>query len=93
MLLLPSIRGLAYVNAFRDCRAFPGEVILMAGEIPRLAEVRAEGERFGYSQLFFDLTLDLYDFLKGCGARVTRVPTTDANSPIVHEALRGCRSS
>lgn len=90
---MPSIRGLAYLDAFIDLGVYPGEIILMQQEIPRLKDVRAEAEKYGYNDIFFNLALDLFDFAVNCGARVINVPTTDINSPLVRESLKSCLSS
>ena len=65
----------------------------MTQQIQKLEAVRAEAKRFGYNEMFFNLDLDLFDFVANCGARVVSVPTTDINSTLVRESLKSCRNS
>ena len=91
--LLPSIRGLAYLNAFIDLGVYPDEIILMQQDIPRLKDVRDEAEKADYNGMFFNIDIDLPAYVNGCGARVITVPANDINSPLIHESLKKCRSS
>jgi methionyl-tRNA formyltransferase len=91
VLLLPSVRSLAYLDVLRSLDWIPQEVVLLQSEIPRLEAVRAEDRQFGYGGKYFDLSLDLSSYLQSV-PKVIRVEGNDVNSPAVHEALKRCSS-
>lgn len=91
VLLQPSIRGMAYLDVFREMSIFPEEIILMPGSIGKLKDVRAE-DHFDYSGRFFDLNYDLFEYVKTCGADVKSVSSSDINSIEVRHALKSCSS-
>jgi methionyl-tRNA formyltransferase len=89
VILQPSIRGMAYMDTFREMNICPEKIILMPGSIGKLAEVRAE-DKFGYSGRFFDLQYGLFDYVRNCGADVKTVSSGDINSIEIRNALESC---
>jgi hypothetical protein len=91
VLLLPSIRSLAYLDVLRSLDWIPQEVVLLQGNISHLDAVRAEDRQFGYSGKYFDLSLDMQSYLKNV-PDVICVEGNDVNSPAVRQALKRCLS-
>ncbi|MCB0340329.1 MAG: hypothetical protein KDD53_12030, partial [Bdellovibrionales bacterium] len=93
MVLIPGIRSLAYVDAFRSLGYHPAEVILLSGDASLLPELRTEGKKFNYQENFFDIELDLECFLLESKVNVSRVETTSINEPLVSAALSASKLS
>jgi methionyl-tRNA formyltransferase len=91
VLLLPSVRSLAYLAMLRSLNWTPREVVLLQGEIGCLEAVRAEDREFGYSRKYFDPSVDLESYLEDV-PEVLRVDGIDVNSTAVHRALGQCSS-
>lgn len=91
ILLWPSIRSIAYLSIFRELNIYPSEIIWMENKIGRLAELRNEAVRFGYEK-FFDIYMDLQQFVKNDISKVFHPGTSDINSPEVLQILSRCNS-
>jgi len=87
LLLIPSVRALAYLGIFKSLQIFPKEIILMQGKISNLKDLRNEDEKFRYSQSFFDINLDINELIENSGPSVIKVATKDVNDINIHSAL------
>ena len=70
ILLLPSIRSIAYLNTFLDLGIFPDEIILLKGEIPELNKVQEEDKIYKYSDEFFSLDQYILSNIDGLALEV-----------------------
>lgn len=93
MIFYPSVRSVAYLNAFRELGVYPDETIIMPGAVPKLDHVIRESEEYGYRRLFFDVGFDYMEFLGSSGSKILKVPSADINAPSVHEALKKVQNS
>lgn len=87
ILLLPSVRSLAYCYIFQQLGICPKEVILLEGSWGLPEGLIHENEKYNYNN-FFNLLFDPIRFLKTGNADIFDVHTYDINSNQVHEVLK-----
>jgi len=93
ILLLPSMRSIAYLDAFRALGVVPESCILMGGAIPYFSEICAENDTYRYDHHFFDVKLDVERFLADHQVPIHRVDARNVNEEAVVEAVRQCGTS
>lgn len=87
----PGMRSRAFFGTLLDMGVRVSTVIEMDARIPALEAIRAEADRHGYDQRYFDTGLDLESFLERSPA-TWRIPTkaTGINDPEIAQALDEC---
>lgn len=93
ILLLPSMRSVAYLDAFRTLGIVPESCILMAGGIPHFPGICAENDTYRYDHHLFDVKLDIGRFLADHQVPIHRVDARNVNEEAVIEAVRQCGAS
>jgi methionyl-tRNA formyltransferase len=56
MIFYPSTRSLAYLAAFERSGRLPARIVRMAGSLPHLEDIIAEGKRYDYMNRYFDVS-------------------------------------
>jgi len=88
ILLLPSMRSLAYLHVFHELGVLPESCILMKGNIPHYSEIMRENEVHQYDQLFFNVKLKMDDYLSAQHIPTYRVDTDNVNANEVLAEVR-----
>ena len=89
MLIWPSLRSLAYLEALNKCKLFPNEVIIIQnsnfGKVNE--ELLSESKKYNY-HTFFKISNNIDDFFeekKDC--KVININTNNINDPMVIQAV------
>ena len=90
MIVVPSMRSIAYLWMMAEVGVAPKEIMLMAGTVPALQAFQAENERYRYHEFFFDPRFDMEQYMRACGTRVVSVDASTINDP---QILRNVQES
>jgi len=89
-LARPSCRTVAYCSVMRNLGLYPRQVVWLQGDMPFFSKLQDEDQRHGYSQHYFDLSLEPLAWLRSCGAQVFMAVTHDVNAPEVIALIQNC---
>lgn len=92
LLAHPSYRTVAYLCALKELGLYPAELVLLSGELPKRDELLVEAERFGYVELFFDVTLAPLEWCQKAGTRIVLLDENEINGDPVCAAVEKCSS-
>lgn len=93
ILILPSVRSIAYLSMFKQLNVVPSEIILLKeGNNSKLDELKKEDGKYNYSKKYFDINLDINSYIKENNIKTNYLDTRDINSAEVVEALSNSTS-
>jgi len=86
MLLWPSLRSVAYLQALNEAELFPNEIIILNNEFKIDQKFLLESKKYNYGN-FFDIEKGVIDLLKNNDCEIFELNTSDINSQIVIDSL------
>ncbi|MBS0289691.1 MAG: hypothetical protein JSS07_06620 [Proteobacteria bacterium] len=95
-LFYPSMRALAYLNAFLNNHCLPKEIIILSNNISNdsvpFEQIQAEATRYGYDQQFFNTQILLQELIQNKNIKSFILDTHDINHDSVQNTLMQCDS-
>ena len=92
LLLLPSMRSLAYLSVFEQLGLCPSEIYwLEGGSLDLLDGLIKEDQKYNYSSSFFDLNFDVQKYISKNNIEVRKINSSDINSDLVRQAIESSK--
>lgn len=86
MLLWPSLRSVAYLQALDESQLFPNEIIVLKNENRINQNFLIESKKYNYRK-FFDVEKSITDLLKNKDCDIIQLSTSDINSQNVIDSV------
>ena len=86
-IYFPSLRSIAYLNAFRKYNVCPEKIFVLKGEIPHYQKLNQAADNLGYNKMYFDIGYTLDKFVTEYNIECVFLEAGRINDAEVRKAL------